>query len=63
MKKVNKFVIVGKSGLLGILKWKIFLKKEELKLKKNEDENFRINFFTIAQLVKFNHKNFNPFWS
>ena len=42
LKEFNKFGIVGKPGLRGILKWKIFWKKEEIKLKKkkNEDKNF-----------------------
>ena len=37
----------------GILQWKIFWKKEELKFKKNEDENFRFFSCKIATDCKY----------
>ena len=37
----NKFDTFRKPRPRGIFKWKIFWKKEKLKLKKREDENFQ----------------------
>lgn len=40
LKQFNKFGIARKPRPTGILQLKIFWKKEESKLKKNEDEKF-----------------------
>ena len=54
IQKNNKFGIVGKLRPSGILKWKIFRKKEELTLKK-------MNMKILPQLAKIYHKTFIPF--
>ena len=40
LKRIYKFDIDGKLRPYGMLKWKVFWKKEELKLEKDKDKNF-----------------------
>ena len=51
LKKFIKFSIVGKSGPGGVLKWKIFWKKGEVKLKKMRMKIFN-SLFKIATACK-----------
>ena len=62
LKQFKKFCIAEKQWPSGIMEWKIFWTREELKLKTMQLKVF--NFWCkILQVANFNHNNFNTFWS